>query len=132
MRIARPVRSLVTSLAMLCLVGLITGCTVEVHDDSGNNEHTSSPSSAASGSLEVQNNTATTIFKIRFSRVDDPSWGEDKLGAAEVVMPNTSRSWPVPAGAYHVKIEFEDGRALDSLEEYNVPAGGSAVCNVHN
>jgi hypothetical protein len=123
------VRPLLATVASLCLVGLVAGCTVEVHDDTSNNEDRRS-SGASTGQLDVRNETGATIFKIRFSSIDDPSWGEDKLGAAEVVMPHEHRSWPVPAGRYHVKIEFEDGRCADTLEEYAVPAGGTTVCTV--
>ncbi len=56
-------------------------------------------------------------------------WGDDQLGV-ETISPGSRKSWSVPAGAYNVKVEFEGGESLDSLETYDVRAGAEAVCEV--
>jgi hypothetical protein len=108
---------LVVATLPLLLVQLFTGgCASTEYSD-------------ASGSLTVQNDGAETIFRVRFSTKEDPSWGEDRLGS-DVIASGARRSWTVTPGDYQVKIEYQDGRALDSLEVYSVPAYGEAVCRV--
>jgi hypothetical protein len=85
---------------------------------------------AAQGTLTVVNESNRSVFRVRFSRTDESNWGQDQLGSAEVISAGDRRSWSVPPGAYHVKIEFDGGASLDSLEEYVVTSGGEAVCRV--
>jgi hypothetical protein len=86
-------------------------------------------STGGSGALSVQNDGGNVIYRVRFSTTDDSSWGEDRLGS-DVIAPGARRTWSVPAGSYHVKVEYQDGSALDSLEVYEVPSGGEGVCRV--
>lgn len=85
---------------------------------------------AAQGTLTVVNESSRSIFRVRFSLTTESNWGQDQLGSAEVISAGDRRSWSVPPGAYHVKIEFDGGASLDGLEEYLVTAGGEAICRV--
>jgi hypothetical protein len=88
------------------------------------------PPAPATGTLTVSNETQQPLYRVRFKPTTDAAWGEDRLGGSETIEPGTSRSWTVPAGTYHVKVEFGDGTALGSLEEYAVPADGGITCRV--
>lgn len=85
---------------------------------------------AAQGTLTVVNESSRSIFRVRFSLTTESNWGQDQLGSAEVIASGDRRSWSVPPGAYHVKIEFDGGASLDGLEEYQVASGGEAICRV--
>jgi hypothetical protein len=83
------------------------------------------------GALVVVNESNSPIHRVRFSLTSDRSWGDDRLGSSEVLMPGATRTWSVPTGTYNVKIEFGDGTSLDSTNDtYTVTAGGSATCRV--
>lgn len=86
--------------------------------------------SGGTGELVVQNDSSVAIFRVRFSRTTESTWGEDRLGPLEVIGAGGRRGWAVPAGDYHVKIEFDGGHKLETLEVYRVGDGDSSLCRV--
>ena len=103
--------------------------TCNVHDG-GPGGGSSTPTT---GTIRVENNSSRAIYKVRFSLTSDTSWGSDRLHSGERIFPDDWHDWTgVPAGDYNVKIEFGDGRELDSLEVYSVYPGDTAVCNVYD
>lgn len=89
------------------------------------------PIRVSTGRLVVHNRSRRTIEIVNFSLTSDSDWGPDQLGSSETIYAGSSRTWHVPAGTYHVRIKFDDGEVLDSLEEYAVSAGSEAACNVN-
>lgn len=63
----------------------------------------SSGPSAPEGTLTITNASDQTILIVNFSTCDDPSWGDDRLGASETIAPGASRSWDVAPGCYDVR-----------------------------
>lgn len=113
-------------LGALVLLGTANGCVVEQR----RNDHAAPAPAQQHGTLRVQNDSAWCIFRVRFSPTYDSQWGQDRLRSDEVIMSGATRDWLVPTGDYNVKIEFEDGRALDSLEVYTVRMNDVASCVV--
>lgn len=88
---------------------------------------------SGSGTLRVENDSSSTIFRVYFSPTWDENWGADRLGSSEVMSAGFWREWGgVAPGRYHVKVEFGDGRVLDSLEEYVIQAGETTTCTVYD
>ena len=115
----------VTLIAALVL-GALSGCVVSGNGEGGGQYS----ASVGQGTLAVRNASNTSIFWVRFSPTTDQQWGEDRLGFGETISPGETYRWSVPPGDYNVKIEFSDGRKLDSLETYTVVASAESTCVV--
>ena len=68
--------------------------------------------SDASAEFLIVNQSAMTICYVNFSPTTDPNWGEDRLGATEVIGPGQSRGWRVPADTYDFRLVDCNQRTL--------------------
>ncbi len=62
------------------------------------------------GRLNIVNDTGSyEFFYVMISPTSSDSWGDDKLGDTEKIMPGDTRTFRLNNGVYDVKIEDEDG-----------------------
>jgi hypothetical protein len=101
------------------------------HGGGGGGQTASAASSEdeAKGTITVCNSCSQVISYVHISAVEDPNWNGDQLGH-DVIGIGESFSWTAPVGHYHIRCDLADGQALDTLEEYNVTAGGTTTCTV--
>ena len=77
----------------------------------------------ATAEFVVLNQSQYTICYVNFSPTTDPNWGEDRLGAQEVIAPSQSRGWRVPADTYDFRLLDCNQRTL--MERRGEPIGSN-------
>lgn len=77
----------------------------------------------ANAEFMILNESAMTICYVNFSPTTDPMWGQDRLGATEVIAPGQSRGWRVPADTYDFRLLDCNQRTL--MERRGEPIGSN-------
>ncbi len=81
---------------------------------------------AGMGVLAVVNGTEGVVSSVQASPELERAWGPDLLGV-DAIEPGGARSWSVPPGRWHLRVELASGRVLDDLDPHEVVAGGRSV-----
>jgi len=64
--------------------------------------------------LTLNNDSADTVWFVHLSPSTARNWGQDELGATEIINPGASRVFDVPAGTYDLRVVNSD---LDTIVE---------------
>src|SRR5688572_7903616 len=91
---------------LLCGAMCLAGCIMR--PGPGSDPNTGGGGGGGGGgasAIVVRNNSDATICYVNFSSADDDDWGGDQLGSNETVGPGGSRSWPVAAGTWDVRLQ---------------------------
>lgn len=72
-----------------------------------------------------------SIWYVYFSKCSDPNWGDDRLGASEVINLGQTRSWTIDAGCWDMKVEFQHGR-VETKFDVQIAAGELYSWNIMN
>jgi len=75
----------------------------------------------ANSEFLILNRSAVVICYVNFSPTADPMWGDDRLGAQEVISPGQDRGWRVPADTYDFRLLDCNQRVL--MERRQEPIG---------
>ena len=75
------------------------------------------------GDLTVYNATPWAIAKVRFSLSTKMGWGEERLPGQAFLLAGEKRTWKVPAGSYHLQIQFQDGTSQETSAPHEVGPG---------
>ena len=95
----------VIAITLLIALGFVSGCT-------------SSRTSQAYGSgsltttLDIVNNTNSSIFYLYLSSCSSNSWGADQLGS-DVIAVGTTYSFRMTPGCWDLRAKLRDGREVD-------------------
>ena len=95
-------------LPVLALVAL-TGC---MSSQAPRASYSSAPSASGrtmGASLVLVNNASQPIFYFYASACSSSSWGPDRLGNAEVVMPGSRKAFTMTTGCWDLKAVYRDG-----------------------
>jgi len=75
--------------------------------------------------LTIKNKSTENICFVYISLPENQSWGDDQLGAANVIAPNNTFTWQKPAGIYDILLEDCTGNTL--LDQRNLDASTDAT-----
>jgi S1-C subfamily serine protease len=78
--------------------------------------------------FELANNSSQTVCYVHLSPTEAQNWGQDELGAEEVIAAGESRTIEVASGIYDVLLRDCDGETL--LEEYGIDVSEDIVYTV--
>lgn len=80
-------------------------------------------------SLRLQNGTPNVVNNVYASPSSDSNWGQDQLGADEVIQPRGSRTFSLPPGEclYDVRVIYQGGVAEERLRVDACNAGAVAL-----
>lgn len=97
----------------VCLVLLSAGPVLAQKGDP--NQGPAAPSGTPS--LRLQNGTPNVVNNVFASPSSDSNWGEDQLGADEVIQPRGARTISLPPGEclYDVRVVYQGGVAEERL-----------------
>ncbi|MBR0645693.1 hypothetical protein [Plastoroseomonas hellenica] len=96
-----------------CLILLSAGAALAQKGDPGQ----AAPAPNGSPSLRLQNATPNIVNNVYASPSSDSNWGEDRLGANEVIQPRGNRAFSLPPGecVYDVRVVYQGGVAEERL-----------------
>ena len=116
-------------LPLLVLVGVLSfqGCMM---GNAARNTYGNSNAGGASAVMLV-NQTNQSINYVYVSSCSSNSWGQDQLGASEVVPSGSSRSFTMTPGCWDLKATLADGREVEERQVY-VSAGAARTWTVSN
>jgi hypothetical protein len=92
------------SLARVLLLSLVVSAAACGDDDGGPPEQ---------ASITVQNRSAQTIAFVFIADCAVATWGNDRLGATEVIAPNANRAFSVDPGCWDARAETAGGSAVE-------------------
>ncbi|MEM6529906.1 MAG: hypothetical protein AAF653_16520 [Chloroflexota bacterium] len=78
-------------------------------------------------SFTLTNESDVAICYVYISPDDSSSWGDDQLGAREIVRAGRERTWEVPAGTYDVLLQDCERNTLQDIRSVNVTGSESIV-----
>ncbi|MCJ7551464.1 MAG: hypothetical protein MUQ30_17480 [Anaerolineae bacterium] len=128
-------RSLLLSLAILMLLTSLA-CSVLPggSDDNGDPDvKVTDPPVSSSGDIDVTvvNRSPDEICYVLMSPSADDSWGDDRLGGDETIMPGATQVFSLDSGTYDVRVESCDEAAMATAWEVSrdttVTAGASGA-----
>lgn len=109
----------------LCLILLSAGAVLAQKGEP--NQAPAAPNGTPS--LRLQNGTPNIVNNVFASPSSDSNWGEDQLGADEVIQPRGSRTISLPPGEclYDVRVIYQGGIAEERLRVDACNAGVLAL-----
>ncbi len=104
-------------LARSLFASLVLGVTLLGCSDGSPTSPTTPPTAnqpvVSTGTLTVANESQEAVFFVYIAPCAANSWGNDQLGASEVIVSGASRRWVVDAGCYDVRAELSTGTAAE-------------------
>lgn len=106
---------------LLVGIGILAGC-VFLFALSGRGTETST-NEPSLPTITLNNQSSQTVCYVYISPVTDEYWGNDWLGASEVIRPGGSRLFKVDAGRYDLRAEDCERSALSVQWDVNIETG---------
>jgi hypothetical protein len=103
-------RSITLVLGALALIAATLACTI------------GGPS--GSGAFRLENRSGQTICYVFISPTTESTWGDDWLGATEVIEDGQTRDFNVAAGDYDLRADNCENTAISEVYGITVPSGG--------
>src|SRR3990170_268563 len=103
-------RSMVLVLGGLALVAATLACTIG--------------GGSGSGVFRLDNQSGQTICYVYISPTTNSEWGDDLLGATEVIETGQTRNFTVSAGDYDLRADTCDSIAISEVYGVTVPSSG--------
>lgn len=76
--------------------------------------------------FRLVNNSGTTVDAVYFSNCDNPSWGDDRLGATETVATGTTRNFAITNGCWDFRVDYLDA-SIDTDLDVTVDGGETYI-----